>query len=73
MFAYIWSFLQLIANGVLGTRVPVQNHVGVEPVQKLERRLSLKPTEEHVLDLQLIPRLATRSNVLVCPIFKILV
>ena len=68
MFAYVWSLLQLIANGVLGTRVPAQNHVGVDAVQKLERRLSLKLTEEHVLDLQPTPRLATRSNVPVCAI-----
>ena len=68
MFAYVWSLLQLIANGVLGTRVPAQNHVGVESLQKLERRLSLNPTEEHVMDLQPTPSLATHNNVPVCAI-----
>ena len=71
-FVNIWLLLQLTANGEVGHgQVLAQKAVAVDAVQKLERRLSLKPTEEHVLDLQPTPRLATHSNVPVCAIFHV--
>ena len=65
----ILLFPQLIANGAIGIAgVVAHDHAEGEPVQDIDRRLSLKNMVEHVVDQRLQPKIAIQVHVRVCAI-----